>query len=142
MLKLIYEFRYYNMLPYDYERNICEENKLQEEIELLTKKILEKAHKLRVIEKFSKQEDINYELLKVIFQNRNINIQDIEVKLIREKVKEEDIDFENKNKKIEKFYIQVFDGNGIGEKKEFKNSEILNKKDLAIMFNKKVKIFY
>ena len=132
MLKLIYEFRYYNMLPYDYEKNIFEEDKLQEEVELLTKKILEKAHKLRVIEKFSKQEDINYELLKVIFQNRNINIQDIEVKLIREKIKEE---------KIEKYYIQVFDGNGIGEKKELKNSETLNKKDLAIMFNKKVKIF-
>ena len=132
MLKLIYEFRYYNMLPYDYERNICEENKLQEEIELLTKKILEKAHKLRVIEKFSKQEDINYELLKVIFQNRNINIQDIEVKLIREKIKEE---------KTEKYYIQIFDSNGIAEKKVLKNSENLNKKDLAIMFNKKVKIF-
>lgn len=132
MLKLIYEFRYYNMLPYDYEKNICEENKLQEEIELLTKKILEKAHKLRVIEKFSKQEDINYELLKVIFQNRNINIQDIEVKLIREKIKEE---------KTEKYYIQIFDSNGIGEKKVLKNSENLNKKDLAIMFNKKVKIF-
>ena len=132
MLKLIYEFRYYNMLPYDYEKNIFEEDKLQEEIELLTKKILEKAHKLRVIEKFSKQEDINYELLKVIFQNRNINIQDIEVKLIREKIKEE---------KIEKYYIQIFDSNGIGEKKELKNSETLNKKDLAIMFNKKVKIF-
>ena len=71
-------------------------------------------------------------MLKVIFQNRNINIQDIEVKLIREKIKEE---------KIEKYYIQVFDGNGIGEKKELKNSETLNKKDLAIMFNKKVKIF-
>ena len=68
----------------------------------------------------------------MIFQNRNINIQDIEVKLIREKIKEE---------KIEKYYIQVFDGNGIGEKKELKNSETLNKKDLAIMFNKKVKIF-
>ena len=68
----------------------------------------------------------------VAFQNRNINIQDIEVKLIREKIKEE---------KTEKYYIQIFDSNGIGEKKVLKNSENLNKKDLAIMFNKKVKIF-
>ena len=127
MLKLIYEFRYYNMLPYDYENDIYEEKELQKEIEEETKKVLEKAHKLKVIERFSKQEDVNYELLKVIFQNRNINIEDIEVKLIKEK---------------DNYYIQVFDGNGIGEKTEMPNSENMNKKDLAIRFNKKVKAFY
>ncbi len=131
MLKLIYEFRYYIMLPYDYENSIYEEKELQKELEEETKKVLEKAYKLKVIERFSKQEDVNYELLKVIFQNRNINIEDIEVKLIREKGKEKD-----------NYYIQVFDGNGIGEKREMPNSENMNKKDLAIRFNKKVKAFY
>ncbi len=133
MLKLVYEFRYYNMLPYDYEKDICEEKDLQKEVIEETKKILEKAYKLRVIERFSKQEDVNYELLKVIFQNRNINIEDIEVKLIREKGQEKGKD---------NFYVQVFDGNGIGEKREMPNSENMNKKDLAIRFNVKVKAFY
>ena len=133
MLKLVYEFRYYNMLPYDYEKDICEEKYLQKEVIEETKKILEKAYKLRVIERFSKQEDVNYELLKVIFQNRNINIEDIEVKLIREKGQEKGRD---------NFYVQVFDGNGIGEKREMPNSENMNKKDLAIRFNVKVKAFY
>ena len=137
MLKLIYEFRYYNMLPYNLEKSIYEEKDLQEELIEETKKVLEKAHKLKVIERFSKQEDVNYELLKVIFQNRNINIEDIEIKLIKEKVKEKT---EEKNQ--ENYYIQVFDGNGIGEKKELPNGENMNKKDLAIRFNIKVKAFY
>ena len=128
MLKLIYEFRYYMMLPYDYENDIYEEKDLQKEVEEATKKVLEKAHKLKVIERFSKQEDVNYELLKYLFQNRNINIEDIEVKLIKDK--------ENN------YYVQVFDGNGVGEKREMPNSEQMNKKDLAIRFNKKVKAFY
>ena len=119
--------------PYNYENDIYEEKNIQKEVEEETKKVLEKAYKLKVIQKFSKQEDVNYELLKFLFQNRNINIEDIEVKLIREKGPE---------KGKEKFYIQVFDGNGIGEKRELPNQENLNKKDLAIMFNKKVKAFY
>ncbi len=129
MLKLIYEYRYYMMLPYSYENAVYEEKDLQKEVEAETKKVLEKAYKLKVIERFSKQEDVNYELLKIIFQNRNINIEDIEVKLIKEKGKDN-------------YFIQVFDGNGVGEKREMPNSENVDKKDLAIRFNKKVKAFY
>ena len=139
MLKLIYEFRYYMMIPYSLEKDICEEDKLKKEIEKVTKKILEKSHELKVIQRFSKQEDIDYELLKIIFQNRNINIEDIEIKLIREKEK---IDGSKNGEKCENYYIQVYDGNGVGEKKEMPNSENMNKKDLAIMFNKKVRAFY
>lgn len=129
MLKLIYEYRYYMMLPYNDKKYIYEEKDLQKEIKEETKNVLERAYKLKVIQKFSKQEDINYELLKYIFQNRNINIEDIEVKLIKEKG-------------TEKYFIQPFDNNGVGEKEELKNSENLIKKDLAIRFNVKVKAFY
>ena len=143
MIKLMYEYRYYLMLPYNTKNNILEEKKLQKEIEDETKKILKKAHKLKVIEEFSKQEEINYELLKVIFQNRNLNIEDIEIKLIRQKEKNisKNSNGENKNIQKEEYYIQVFDGNGIGEKRNLKNSNIMDKKDLAIRFNVKVKPF-
>ena len=140
MIKLMYEYRYYLMIPYNSKDNILEEKKLQKEIEEETKIILEKAHKLKVIEEFSKQEEINYELLKVIFQNRNLNIEDIEIKLIRQKEKNVS-NKENKNIQNEEYYVQVFDGNGIGEKRKLKNSDIMNKKDLAIRFNVKVKPF-
>ena len=127
LMDLIYEFRYYMFIPYDYEKSIYETRELQKEIIATGKKLLEKSHKLKVIERFSKQEDIDYTLLKYIFQTRSINIEEVEIKLIREK---------------DKYFIQVFDGNGTGEKIEMKNPENVNKKELAIRFNKKVKAFY
>ena len=54
------------------------------------------------------------------------------MKLIKEKDKE--------NNNI-KYIVQVFDGNNTEEKAELENSEKLINKDLAIRFNKKVKIF-
>ena len=37
--------------------------------------------------------------------------------------------------------VQIFDGNNTEEKVELENSEKLVNKDLAIRFNKKVKVF-
>ena len=40
------------MIPYSLEKDICEEDKLKKEIEEVTKKILEKSHELKVIQRF------------------------------------------------------------------------------------------
>lgn len=125
-MTLIYEFRYYSMLPYDYENKVNEIRELAKEIEEIEKEILKQAHKMKVIEKFSKQEEINYELLKNIFNTRSINLEEIYIKLTKEK---------------DKFFIQVFDGNSLEEKIEMKDGKNINKKDLEIRLNKKVKIF-
>lgn len=127
MTKLIYEFRYYSMLPYNYNESIFEEEKLSKEVKEVGIKTLEKAHKLKVVERFSKQTEVDYELLKYLFENRNIKIEDIQIKLIKEK---------------NNYTLQVFDGNLAGEKRPLETANILIKKDLAIRFNKKVKAFY
>lgn len=126
VMKLIYEFRYYTMLPYDYERNIEETLELSDEINEIGKKIIKQANNMKVLEKVSKQEEINYEMLKNIFKTKSINLEEINIKLIKEK---------------EEFYIQVFDGNSLEEKSELQYVENINKKDLNIRLNKKVKIF-
>ncbi len=123
---------YYSMLPYSYENSIYEEKNLKKEYHDIEIKILNKAHKLKVIEKLSKQEEFDYQLLKYIFQNRSINLEELQVKLIKEKNKE--------NKNI-KYMVQIFDGNNTEEKVELENSGKLVNKDLAIRFNKKVKVF-
>lgn len=125
-MKLIYEFRYYTMLPYDYERSVEETLELLDEINEIGKKIIKQANNMKVLEKVSKQEEINYEMLKNIFKTKSINLEEINIKLIREK---------------EKFYIQVFDENSLEEKSELQHVENINKKDLNIRLNKKVKIF-
>ena len=122
----MYEFRYYLMLPYNYEKMIYETEELSEELEITTKKILAKAHKLKVIERLSKNEDINYELLKNLFRVRSINLEEISVKVLKEK---------------DKFFVQIFDENSLEEKYELKNSQNISKRDLEVRLNKKVKIF-
>ena len=123
--KIIYEFRYYNMLLYKHELFIYNTKELEEELEILSKKILKKAQELKVIEKFSRNEDINYSLQKNIFNTRSINLEEIYVKLTKDK---------------EKYYLQAFDGKSFEEKIELKFKNI-NRKDLNIMLNKKVKVF-
>lgn len=125
-MKLIYEFRYYTMLPYDYEKSVGETLELSNEINEIGKKIIKQANNMKVLEKVSKQEEINYEMLKNIFKTKSINLEEINIKLIKEK---------------EKFYVQVFDENSLEEKSELQHVENINKKYLNIRLNKKVKIF-
>ena len=122
----MYELRYYLMLPYNYEKMIYETEELSKELETTTKKILAKAHKLKVIERLSKNEDINYELLKNLFIVRSINLEEISVKVLKEK---------------DKFFVQIFDENSLEEKYELKNSQNISKRNLEIRLNRKVKIF-
>ena len=63
-MKLIYEFRYYTMLPYDYEKSVGETLELSNEINEIGKKIIKQANNMKVLEKVSKQEEINIKLIK------------------------------------------------------------------------------
>ena len=114
------------MLPYNHEKTIYETEELSEQLKRTTKKLLLKAHKLKAIEKFSKNEDINYELLKNLFRVSSINLEEISVKVLKEK---------------DKFFVQIFDENSLEEKYELKNSQNISKRDLEVRLNKKVKIF-
>ena len=125
LIKLIYEFRYYSMIPYSYEELVKDTKELEKDLEKIAKKLLKKAHELKVIEKFSKQEEIDYILLKNIFLVRSINLEEISIKLCKEK---------------DKYYIQIFDDKAFEDKIEMENTQNINKKDLLIRFNKKVKV--
>ena len=125
VLSLIYEFRYYLLLPFTNKQNIEEIPELKNKIEKVLQELLKKSHELKVIDLISKDENIDYEVLKNIFHLRIINLEDLYIKIIKEK---------------EKFFIQLFDENIYEEKIEL-NINNFNKKDLEIKFNKKVKIF-
>ena len=81
---------------------------------------------MKVTEQFAKKDEIHYELMKNIFDIRVISLEDLYIKVIKEK---------------EKYYIQLFDENIFEEKIEIQDSENITKKDLEIRLNKKVKIF-
>lgn len=118
--KLIYDFRYYLLLPYDYQNNIQNVYKLQEELNNISKLLINKAIQLKVFETISKDEETNYEILKNIFSIRIIKLEDAYLKITKEK---------------EKYFVQIFDENIFEEK-----VEISKPKDLEVKLNKKISI--
>lgn len=126
VMKLIYEFRYYCLLPFNDRKAIyqIEELKLQrEQVEWL---LLEKAQELKLIDNFSKQRELDYQILKNIFHIRVINLEDLYIKVMKEK---------------DSYYVQLFDEDVFEEKIEIKNKVAIDKKDVLFKLNKKVKIF-
>ncbi len=126
IIKLIYEFRYYCMIPFNSEKHIYEVKQLQKRIERIERVLIQRAGELKAINVFSKDEEINYKMVKNIFNSRIMNLEELCIKLTKEK---------------EKLYIQLFDDNVFEEKTVLGISERIKNKDLEIRFNKKVKIF-
>mgnify|MGYP003376378714 FL=1 len=125
-LDIIYNFRYYNLLPYNKEINIYEVEEIKKEIKETQEKIILKANELKVIVQVSKNENINYEILKNIFQVRTLILEDLNFKVIKEK---------------EGDFAQFFDENTSENKIKLANIENITKKDLEIKLNKKIKVF-
>lgn len=126
IVKLIHEFRYYCLLPFNQKINISQLVDIEKEIEAIEKQLISKAHEIKAIDIFSNDREVDYQILKVIFEVRVINLEDLYIRIMKEK---------------DKYYAQLFDENVFEEKIEIINMGNLNKKDLEIKLNKKVKIF-
>lgn len=123
-IKLMNEFRYYRFLPFSQEEIIGEIEEIEERIKEVEMLLLEKAHEQKIIDIFSKEKEVDYQILKNIFRVRVINLEDLYMKVTKDK---------------EQYYVQLFDENIFEEKIGIEN--IGNKKDLLLKTNKKVKIF-
>lgn len=126
LLKLIYEFRYYCVLPINDKKAIYQVPEIEEKREKVQRMLLTKAHEFKLVDIFSKEKEIDYQILKNIFCVRVINLEDLYIKLIKEK---------------EAYYVQLFDENVFEEKIQLEGIENIKKEDLTFKINKKVKIF-
>lgn len=126
LMKLIYEFRYYCLLPFNGEMTIGQIEEISEEMKEIEILLIERAQELKVMDNFSKDKGLNHKILRNIFYVRVINLEDLYMKFMKEK---------------DSYYIQLFDENVFEEKIEIENIGDLNKKDLSFKMNKKVKIF-
>ena len=122
----IYEYRYYCLLPFTSETCVEQVKQIKKELQETRRILLDKAQQLKVIVVTSKNKEIDDEILKNIFTIRMITLEDMYIKLIKEK---------------DKVYIQLFDEEIFEEKVELKDFGNMNKKDLEIKFNKKIKVF-
>ena len=118
--KIIYSFRYYLLLPYNYENTIQNVEKLKSQIDEVRTVLIDKANDLKVIQRISLDNKTNYEILRNIFSVRIIKLEDAYLKITKEK---------------DKYFVQIFDENVFEEK-----IEISKPKDLEIKLNKKVSI--
>lgn len=125
LINLIYQFRYYNLMPLNEKQTLREASEINKSIKKVQILLIEKAHELKLIDVFSEEKEIDFKILRNIFNVKVINLEDLYFKITKEK---------------EKYYIQLFDENVFEEKIEI-NLGNLNKKDLIIKLNKKVKIF-
>lgn len=126
LMKLIYEFRYYSLLPFDDKKSMGEIEEMKSQIKKVEMLLLEKAHELKLIDVFSQEKEVDYQILKHIFSVRVINLEDLYIKLMKEK---------------EHYQVQLFDENVFEEKMRIDDIGELNKKLLSFKINKKVKIF-
>ncbi len=126
LMKLIYEFRYYCLIPFNEKKSMGKIDEMKNYLKKVEMLLLQKAHELKLIDVFSTEEEFDYQILRNIFFIRVINLEDLYIKLMKEK---------------DNYYVQIFDENVFEEKIQIKNVEEINKKDLAFKINKKVKIF-
>lgn len=126
MEKIIYDFRYYLLLPYDEKKSIKDIKKLEKNIKETGNLIIDKAIELKMIVKMSEDKETNYEILKNIFYIRIIKLEDAYLKITKEKDNESF-----------RYYVQILDENLFEEK-----IEISKPKGLDIKPNKKIAIWY
>lgn len=113
LLKLIYQFRYFMLLPFDLERKIKDIEEISKDVEETEQKIVQKTSKKKIIN------DVPLEIMKHVFETRIIILEELYYKI---------------TKKEEKFYVQLFDENVSEEKYEITPIE-------KMKVNKKIKIF-
>ena len=103
---------------------IEETEELQNTLQETIKKIIEKAKNTKTIVEVTKNDDYEYEIWKNILQLRVIKLEDISLKITKDK---------------EKYFMQIFDEGAFEEKTQIFISTTINEKQIKI--NKKIKIF-
>ena len=124
LLKIIYEFRYFCLIPISEEKNMKNCTKLWRLEKIVIKEILRKANEFKLINEIFKEVNENIEVLKNMFSLQIISLEDIFFKVFKEN---------------DSFYIQFFDENIIDER--FKINLEVNKEDFKIKLGKKIKLF-
>lgn len=125
IMKLIYQFRYYCLLPYSLKTNIFDLTAIQKMLNETGIALVQKAIDLKMMIPIAENEQLNYEIVKNIFNVRIINLEELSLKIVKEN---------------EELFVQFFDDKAFDKKCKI-NIESLSKKMLNVRINKKTKLF-
>ena len=122
--KIIYEIRYFNLMPIDKKTRICDLSKLKRMISTTQSAAILKAYELKNFKDIFKDKSKNINILKYVFNLRIIRLEDVAFKLIKED---------------DSIFVQFYDDDVLDEK--YKIDTEIEPRELKIRFNKKVKVF-
>lgn len=126
IIDLLYEFRYYGKIPFNTEINIKEVKELQLKIDEIQRKLIEKAYTYKIINLFTASLELNYQIIKNIFNTSIINLEGIIIKIIKEK---------------DKLYMQLYDEKIFENKIEIDTQGIIDTNKIDIKLNRNIKFF-
>ena len=126
IVDLMYQFRYYCLIPLNMEDNIFQAKELEKSIQEAGKLLIKKAIDSKIILQISTNKEINYDILKNMFIIRTIDLEKIDIKLTREK---------------DKYYVQIFDSEVIEIKSLLEEDLKKHKKEMKLRLNKKIRLF-
>ncbi len=124
IILLLYQMRYYLQIPITHEKNIFQEIQ-KRYLKPVIQKLINKAEQTKTIQKITKDEEITYEIWKNIFEIRTIQLEDISIKITKDKQQQ--------------CYLQIFDEDIFEEKIQIETLE--GKENIDIKLNRKIKIF-
>ena len=126
LIDLIIKFRYYLSVPINKNQKIYENVSLANSVNEIEKVLINKSIKAKIIEPISSNEEINFLALKEIFKTKIINMQNINIELVKNE---------------ENVYIQIFDEEIFDAKIALGALSTIDINSLTIKFNKEVKLF-
>ncbi len=121
MIQIFSIIRYYNFIVYDEEKFIKDIEALQEEIEKLEEKTIEKLYDLKAINPITKDLETDIKIVTPIFNTRIMNLESVSIQTTK------------KEKTIE---VNVYDGDVLELGFELENS-----KNIQVKSKKKIKLF-
>ena len=126
IVNLLIELRYYLNIPFNRNKRINQLPQFNEKIQDVIKQLINKSIKSKVLVNLSTNQEVNYLVLKEIFNSKIINLQII------------NIDFTKENGKL---FLKMFDENVFDEQIDLGDLNTFNMKDFLVKFNKNIKLF-
>lgn len=137
IIKLLYEFRYYCLLPVNEVQLIKDIPELKNEIREIINALIDKSIDKKIIENVSNSISLCYNILKYIFYTRITDLEHIYLKVTKD---DETVSVSSNNEKEKKYYITIslYD---IKEEEEVHQEVVNNLSLLNIKLKKKIALF-
>ncbi len=135
LLELVYDFRYYCLLPVNDETKIKDIPELQDAIREVINALIDRCIDKKIIENISNTVSLCYSILKYVFTTQTINLENLSIRVIKDK---EEVMDANGNNRLYYITIEFFDGK---EQVESHEEIVDNLKLLNIRLKRKTQLF-